>query len=109
MLPEIEVPANASRFFDSFEIALTQPIGTIEITYDCVENYYYNSKFDSSLIFQDSNYHTKDSFQLTNSINIFNPLVKKYDLLNIIDIGCGQGELEIFSFILRLNLEIGNR
>lgn len=92
MLPEIEVPANASRFFDSFEIALAQPMGTIEITYDCVENYYYNSKFDSSLIFQDSNYYTKDSFQLTNSINIFNPLIKKYDLLNIIDIGCGQGE-----------------
>ena len=92
LFPVIEVPANASRYFDSFEQALQQPIGKVKITYDDVENYYYNSQFDSSLNLHDSFYYTRDSFQLTNSINTFYPLVKKYNLLNIIDIGCGQGE-----------------
>jgi hypothetical protein len=92
IFPVIEVPANASRRFDSFKQAMQQPIGKIEITYDNVENYYYNSQFDSSLIFYDGYYNTKDSSQLINSINIFYQLVKKYNLHNIIDIGCGQGE-----------------
>ena len=86
------MPANASRYFDSFELAMQQPIGKIQITYDEVENYYYNSQFDSSLNLYDSYYYTKDSFQLVNSINIFYSLIKKFNLLNIIDIGCGQGE-----------------
>jgi hypothetical protein len=94
----IEIPANASRYFDSFEKALQQPIGKIEITYDDVENYFYNSLFDSSLNMYDSFYYTKDNHQLSNSINVFYPLVKKYDLLDIIDIGCGQGE-----YVQRLN------
>jgi hypothetical protein len=92
MFPIIEVPANASRFFDSFEKALQQPIGKIKITYDDVEDYYYNSQFDSSLNLYDSFYYTKDSNQLMNSLKIFYPFVEKYNLLNIIDIGCGQGE-----------------
>ena len=86
------MPANASRYFDSFELAMQQPIGKIQITYDEVENYYYNSQFDSSLNLYDIYYYTKDSFQLVNSINIFYSLIKKFNLLNIIDIGCGQGE-----------------
>jgi hypothetical protein len=92
IFPVIEVPANASRYFDSFKQALQQPIGKVEITYCDVENYYYNSQFDSSLILYDSSYHTKDSLQLKNSIKVFYPFVEKYNLLNIIDIGCGQGE-----------------
>ena len=88
----IEVPANSSRYFDSFEKALQQPIGKIKITYDDVENYWYNSQFDSSFNMYDSFYYTKDNYQLSNSVNVFYPLVKKYDLINIIDIGCGQGE-----------------
>ena len=92
IFPLIEVPANASRYFDSFKQALQQPIGKIKITYDDEENYYYNSQFDPSLNLYDSSYYTKDSLQLINSINIFYPFVEKYNLLNIIDIGCGQGE-----------------
>jgi hypothetical protein len=46
----------------------------------------------------DGFYYTKDNHQLSNSINIFYPLVKKYDLFNIVDIGCGQGE-----YVQRLN------
>ena len=92
IFPVIKVPANASRYFNSFELAVQQPIGKIQITYDEVENYYYNSQFDSSLNLYDIYYYTKDSFQLLNSINIFYSLIKKFNLLNIIDIGCGQGE-----------------
>ena len=92
IFPVIKVPANASRYFNSFELAVQQPIGKIQITYDEVENYYYNSQFDSSLNLYDVYYYTKDSFQLVNSINIFYSLIKKFNLLNIIDIGCGQGE-----------------
>jgi hypothetical protein len=77
---------------------LQQPIGKVEITYDDVENYWFNSRFNSSLNMYDGFYYTKDSNQLSNSINIFYPLVKKYDLLNIVDIGCGQGE-----YVQRLN------
>ena len=71
---------------------MLQPIGKIKITYDDIENYYYNSQFDSLLNLYDSSYYTKDSFQLMNSLNIFYPFIEKYNLLNIIDIGCGQGE-----------------
>lgn len=92
MFPVIEVPANASRYFESFELAVQQPIGKIQITYNETENYYYNSQFDSSLILFDSFYYTKDSFQLVNSISIFYPLILKFNLRNIIEIGCGQGE-----------------
>jgi len=46
----------------------------------------------------DGFYYTKDNHQLSNSINIFYPLAKKYDLFNIVDIGCGQGE-----YVQRLN------
>ena len=69
-----------------------QPIGKIKIAYNSIENYYYNSEFDSSLNLYDSYYYTKDSFQLVNSINIFYPLIEKFNLVNIVDIGCGQGE-----------------
>lgn len=64
----------------------------MQVSYDDVEGHYYNSKFDSSLILYDSNYYTKDNSQLRNSISIFHPLIKRYNLLNIVDIGCGQGE-----------------
>ena len=77
---------------------MQQPIAKVEITYDDVENYWFNSRFDSSLNMYDGFYFTKDNHQLSNSINIFYPLVKKYDLLNIVDIGCGQGE-----YVQRLN------
>ncbi len=77
---------------------MQQPVGKIEITYDDIENYWFNSRFDSSLNLYDGFYYTKDNHQLSNSINIFYPLVKKYDLLNIVDIGCGQGE-----YVQRLN------
>ena len=91
-LPVIEVPANASRYFDSFNQSMQQPLGKIKITYNKEDNFYYNSLFDSSLNLYDSYYYTKDSSQLVNSLHVFYPLIKKYQLLNIVDIGCGQGE-----------------
>jgi len=71
---------------------MEQPIDKIKIAYDDVDNYYFNSQFDSALNLYDSYYYTKDSFQLVNSINIFYPLIEKFNLINIVDIGCGQGE-----------------
>lgn len=73
-------------------MAIQQPIGTVSISYHDLENYYYNSQFNLSLNLHDEYYYTKDSFQIANSFTQFCSLIKKYDLVNIIDIGCGQGE-----------------
>ena len=39
------------------------------------------TQFDSSLNLYDSYYYTKDSSQLVNSLHVFYPLIKKYQLL----------------------------
>jgi hypothetical protein len=98
VFPIIEVPANASRYFSSPSEAIQQPVANLAIKFHEDNKYFYNHLFDSSLIHYDNFYYTRDNFQIVNSVNIFYKLIKKFDLKNIVDIGCGQGE-----FVNRLN------
>jgi Methyltransferase domain len=96
-LPSIELPANASRFFDSPDEALAQPTGRVRLAWDSVDPYLYNDAFDESLVAYDDSYCTtvvdiEQRTQVPTSNYIFEQVMPFLDSPNVIDIGCGQGE-----------------
>jgi hypothetical protein len=86
-----QVPANSSRYFDSSEQALQQPLG--EINYVIHPNgYLFNEKYNANVITYDETYQTENKFQLKISIECFERVRSKLDAHSFVEIGCGQGE-----------------
>jgi hypothetical protein len=94
--PLIEVPANASRFFENCSDAIAAPNGKIQLAVQ--DGLLFNREFDQNLIVYDEQYCTTVS---TLNANYTLPILSYLDSVLdhfdfppcIIDIGCGQGEL----------------
>jgi hypothetical protein len=95
--PTFSLPANASRFFLESDVALSQPLGRIQLEIKEDDPFVFNSLYQSELIAYDQQYCTAVSAvgikyriptlaYIGEILNLLpeNPLV--------IDIGCGQGE-----------------
>lgn len=95
---EAVVPANASRFFRSRDLAIEQPEGAISLAWDDADPYIFNAAFDSRLIRYDDAYCTSvvdiDRIVQVPTIGYFQQAIRPHlrpDPI-VIDIGCGQGE-----------------
>jgi SAM-dependent methyltransferase len=98
-----ELPANSSRFFNSKEEAVLQPLGKMQLEIRELEEYtnrkqsHYitNANYDQSLIKFDSLYCTDSPLLLEHSFKVIMGVIGKLNRqnLHIFDIGCGQGEL----------------
>ncbi len=94
--PEFEVPANASRFFEDQEIALSQPLASIQLVQE-KNGFIHNVSFEPSLIQYDSSYCTSNANmkgRYSSPTLDYIPRIFARMGVNdlIIDIGCGQGE-----------------
>ena len=101
--PTFSLPANASRFFLKREIALSQPIGSMQLAINENDPYLFNSLYQPNLIKYDEQYCTAVSaIGVEYRIPTLAYIETKLHLLPenplVIDIGCGQGE---FVFSLR--------
>jgi SAM-dependent methyltransferase len=87
------IPANCSRYFDSYFEAISQPLVNIDFQADSTNSFAFNSEFDQSLIRHDIKYCTKNAFQIQDSLNNFLNILRLIDgEIEVVDIGCGQGE-----------------
>lgn len=94
-----QVPGNVSRYFNSAEEAMRQPLGRIELAWEADAPLMFNEAFDSTLIHHDIAYFTT-SAQINGQAYL--PTLEYFDAAvapfinrhaSVIDIGCGQGEL----------------
>lgn len=96
--PLFEVPANSSRFFDNHLDSVLQPIGKVQLVWDCENGIIVNKEYAPELIKYDSQYCTTVSAvgkQYTiPTLGYINEVLGHLKISPIvIDIGCGQGEL----------------
>ena len=95
--PQITVPANSSRLFTSSSEALEQPLSSVQLVSADNSSYLFNSAFDPTKIRYDLNYCTSNIFHFLESKTYFESLFPElYDFVNVIEIGCGQGEFVDF-------------
>ena len=100
MVFAISVPANSSRLFSSVEEAKSQPAALLKLE-ACVgsanEGYLFNKEFDATKIKHDGSYCAENQIHEENSwknILIFLERLKQNSYnIQVIDIGCGQGEI----------------
>jgi len=91
----IEVPGNVSRLFKTSQEAMSQPTARVDLTEDAIGGHIFNRLYDPTLTLHDLNYCTSDQFHLSESLKVFEILqdfVQSLKEVQIIDIGCGQGE-----------------
>ncbi len=96
----ISVPANSSRLFSSVEEAKSQPAALLKLE-ACVgsanEGYLLNKEFGATKIKNDGSYCAESQIHEENSwknILIFLERLKQNSYnIQVIDIGCGQGEI----------------
>jgi len=91
------VPANGSRFFTTKPIAIKQPLGVIQLSYDQRNQILINRKFESNLISYDDVYCTSvqdfsGSYTSPTLLYIFDEIDVIQENFLVIDIGCGKGE-----------------
>ena len=92
----IEVPANASRFFEDSSEASSAPVGIIQLAFE--DDLLFNRRYNQDLIVYDEQYCTtmaslESSYELPILSYLDSVLNQFDDSPRIIDIGCGQGEL----------------
>ena len=92
------VPANSTRYFDSFETAVGQPSAELDLVWDSESRTCKNRRFDETLIRWDGSYCTSQiasQGQATlATLQYFETSIAPWITTeeNIVDIGCGQGE-----------------
>jgi hypothetical protein len=96
----ISVPANSSRLFSSIEEAKLQPTALLRLeSYVGPTNggYLLNKEFDATKIKYDVSYCAENQFHEENSwkilLNVIGRLKQNSRYIQVIDIGCGQGEI----------------
>jgi len=96
----ISVPANSSRLFSSVEEAKSQPTALLKLELfvgSANEGYLFNKEFDATKIKHDGSYCAESQFHEENSwknlLNILERLKQNSRYIQVIDIGCGQGEI----------------
>lgn len=96
----ISVPANSSRLFSSVEEAKSQPSALLKLepfVGSANEGYLFNKEFDATKIKHDGSYCAENQFHEENSwknlLNILERLKQNSRYIQVIDIGCGQGEI----------------
>jgi hypothetical protein len=96
----ISVPANSSRLFSSVEEAKSQPTALLRLeSYvgPANEGYLFNKQFDLTKIKHDSSYCAENQFHEENSwknvLTVLERLKQNSRYIQVIDIGCGQGEI----------------
>ena len=96
----VSVPANSSRFFSSLEEAKSQPRALVRLSSFVGpgnEGYLFNREFDATKIRYDSSYCTDNQFHeeisWINIKNFLKQLKDDFPHFQVIDIGCGQGEI----------------
>lgn len=96
----ISVPANSSRLFSSVEEAKSQPTALLKLepfVGSANEGYLFNKEFDATKIKHDGSYCAENQFHEENSwknlFNILERLKQNSRYIQVIDIGCGQGEI----------------
>lgn len=92
------VPANSTRYFSTFEIAVNQPTAKIDLVWDSDRCMIRNCRFDGSLIVWDNSYCTSivdlgRKAQLA-TFEYFEKKIVPFlgGQKRVVDIGCGQGE-----------------
>lgn len=96
----VSVPANSSRLFSSFNQAKLQPTASLGLELSlgpAKEGYLYNVEFDASKIKYDGSYCSENKFHeersWKNIQNVLQRLRQDFPSIQVIDIGCGQGEI----------------
>ena len=96
----ISVPANSSRLFSSVEEAKSQPTALLKLepfVGSANEGYLFNKEFDATMIKHDGSYCAENRFHEENSwknlLNILERVKQNSRYIQLIDIGCGQGEI----------------
>ena len=96
----ISVPANSSQLFSSVEEAKSQPTALLKLESfvgSANEGYLFNKEFDATKIKLDGSYCAENRFHEENSwrnlLNILERLKQESRYIQVIDIGCGQGEM----------------
>jgi hypothetical protein len=96
----ISIPANSSRLFASIEEAKLQPTALLRLeSYvgPANEGYLFNKEFDLTKIQLDSSYCSESQFHEENSwknfLTVLERLKQNSRYVQVIDIGCGQGEI----------------
>ena len=99
------VPANSTRYFNNRDEALAEPFGLLHLEVlnsTHTQRYLINSFYDQQKIKYDELYNTESQFHVEDSWknikSIFQGLSDSFRKIQVIEIGCGQGEI-----ITRLN------
>lgn len=99
------VPANSTRYFSTQDEALAEPFGLLHLEVlnsTHTQRYLINSFYDPQKIKYDESYNTESQFLVEDSWknikSIFQALSNSFGKIQVIEIGCGQGEI-----VTRLN------